>query len=157
MQGHLPQQPYFPGERNADWSITPIYNENAYAQLRVRNTGSGAVPHLAIPAVSQLSFFDKNATSAIGRGQRRGRKGKKSKRGMGKRLSLAVRPPPIINSPPINFASPMGGMMGNHDSTVVGMGMHMKHMHQQHHVKRGGGFQGYNAYGAVVTPNIIPW
>jgi len=162
----LPSQPYFPGMDNADWSVTPIYNENAYAQLRVRNVGDGQVPHVQVPAVSQLKFFDQNASAAIG-GKGRGRKGKaRAKRGMGKRINLAVRGPGFMgqNEPPINYAAPASHMTNiagyNHtsDGSTYGAGMHaIHHMQQRHQVKRGGSWQGGNAYGAVVTPNIIPW
>jgi len=157
----LPSQPYYPGMRNADWSITPIYNENALPMMRVRNTGNGQVPHVQVPAVSQLRYFDRDASSAIGGKGRKGRKGKpRSKRGMGKRMSLAVRPPAFMgaNEPPINFAAPPSHMTSHmsQTSTAVGMGRSSHTMHQQQ-VKRGGSYQGLNAYGAVVTPNIIPW
>jgi len=152
---------------NADWSITPIYNENAYAQMRVRNVGDGQVPHVQIPAQSQLRFFDQNASSAIVGNGRKGRKGKsKSKRGMGKRIGLAVRPPMFTgqNEPPINYAAPASHMTNvagfNHtsDGSTYGAGMHRVHsMQQQQQVRRGGSWQGGDAYGAVVTPNIIPW
>ena len=156
----LPSQPYYPGMRNADWSVTPIYNENAHAMLRVRNLGNGQVPHIQVPAVSQLRYFDRDASSAIG-GMGRGRKGKtRAKRGMGKRMSLAVRPAPFMghNEPPINYAAPPSHMTstGSMTSTAIGMGKSMHTMHQQQ-VKRGGSWQGLNAYGAVATPNIIPW
>lgn len=155
----LPSQPYYPGMHNADWSITPIYNENALGIMRVRNTGNGQVPHVQINSEPQLRYFDRDASSTIGGKGRKGRKGKtRSKRGMGKRISLAVRPPPFMgqNEPPINYAAPPSHMTAAPTSTTVGMGSGRHVMHQQE-VKRGGSWQGVNAYGAVATPNIIPW